>query len=386
MPLNLSRALALAVLSAAWLLPRPASADFGDPLPGLGAADLQSFSDGKDEFEQVEDAAEGLGPIFNGKSCAECHKTPVTGGGSDTTETRFGRLVRHKFNPMTSRGGSLLQSQAVDPRVQERVPRLAKITALRQTTPLFGAGLVEAIPDSQIQLRALVEHQFQPAQEGRPNIVTSVSDHLSHVGRFGWKAPQALLIDFAADAYLNEVGVTSDLFPKENAPNGRRSLLRRFDPMPEPEDKPDPTSGLRNIDLFATFMRLLAPPPRGATQPAGEQIFRNIGCAFCHYVGYTATSPLPAINGQVVAAFSDFLLHDVGTGDGIAQGQAQPNELRTAPLWGLAAGTPYLHDGSAATIEDAILRHGNQALTAEQAFEGLSAGQHDALLTYLGSL
>ena len=111
-----------------------------------------------------------------------------------------------------------------------------------------------------------------------------------------------------------------------------------------------------------------------------------MGCEVCHHSGFRAASPIRAINGERVDAFSDFLLHDIGTGDGIVQGDARGNEIRTTPLWGVSESAPYLHDGSAATIRDAIERHRNQAGPARRAFEDLSHDEQRALLAFLDSI
>ncbi len=383
--------LAVAGIVSAWLAVGPTTAadrgspNFGDPLPGLSRVDIALFEAGKANFNEVDDVAEGLGPIFNARSCGECHSFPTTGGGSAINEVRFGQYSHGVFNDLASQGGSLLQLFAIEPKCQELLPASANRVGFRQTTPLFGAGLIEAILDGHIEANANVQRAMHPAQAGRVSYVTSPSDGAIHVGRFGWKAQQALLLDFSADAYLNEMGITNDLFPHENAPNGNYKLLAECDRVPDPEDRPDPVTGRRAIDNFTNFMRFLAPPPPGTVNGEvlhGEEVFHRIGCAVCHHPSFTAVSSHhPAINGQTVALFSDLLLHDVGTGDGIPT-----NEFRSPPLWGLHASAPYLHDGSAATPEQAILRHGGQATSARRGFEGLSEVDRKALLAFLNSL
>src|SRR6185436_1703908 len=284
------------------LLAAPALASartrFGDPLLGVSASEMGAFLDGKDEFREVEEAPEGLGPTFNLDGCAACHNRPAVGGGSRIVETRFGRIENDVFDPLAGQGGSLLQERANDPACAEVVPANANVAALRQTTPLFGAGLVEAIPDAQISARADDEALLDPGVAGRTHLVTSVSDGEVHVGRFGWKAQQALLLDFSGDAYVNEMGITNRLFPQENAPNGDLGLLASCDTVADPEDVTD------DIDAFTAFMRLLAPPQqRAQSSPRiqrGAQAFVSAGCAFCHYTGYVAASPSPAIGGQLV--------------------------------------------------------------------------------------
>jgi len=360
----------------------PPPPQFGDILPG---GDQALFDEGKDAFEEVEEVADGLGPLFNARGCAECHSFPTTGGASAVNEVRFGRSSHGVFNDLASQGGSLLQLFAIKPECQELLPANANEVGHRNSTPLFGAGLIEAIPDAQIEAYANVLQANHPGQAGQKHYVPSVSEGGQvHVGRFGWKAQQAKLLDFSADAYLNEMGITSDLFPPENAPNGNQALLAECDTVADPEDTGAP--GERDIDKFANFMRFLAPPPTGPQTfqvHVGEGIFHVLGCARCHHPSFTAVSDHPAINAQIVAAYSDFLLHDIGTGDGIGP---FVNKFRTSPLWGLRVSAPYLHDGSAATPRQAILDHDGQAKLARKGFELLPNAAQEALLAFLNSL
>ena len=384
---------------------RPVSAKggrgrLGKHLEGLTLDQRKAFRDGKEAFETAETAAEGLGPIFNGVSCVACHFMPAVGGASPINETRAQQVDPTSGIHSELPGGSLFQSQAISPACQETVPTgTGIVSALRQTTPLFGLGLVEAIPDAQLLGYADQQAAAHPQQAGKVNMVEDVASTppRRRVGRFGWKAQQATLQAFSGDAYVNEMGITSTLFPNENAPNGNPATLRSCDTVvPEPEDQDD------DVTAFATFMRLLAPPPRDdddepswrhlsrrrELSPAdrGRSVFEKIGCEVCHHAGFTAVSRIEAINGSKVDAFSDFLLHDVGTGDGIIQPPAGANELRTPPLWGISESAPYLHDGSAATIPDAIARHANQGAAAQQAFAALSDPERRALLAFLDSI
>jgi CxxC motif-containing protein (DUF1111 family) len=362
---------------------------FGDALPGLSAEQLLAFEDGREEFESVETPEGGLGPIFNHTSCAACHTAGGTGGASAQSVTRFGRLVNGVFDAMEEQGGSLLQSQGIAPRVQEHVPAEATIVAQRITTPLFGAGLIEAISDADILGNA---QRAQPdGVRGRAALVTDVASGSSRVGRFGWKAQQATLLAFAGDAYLNEMGITSRLFPTENAPNGNQLLLKKYDRVPDVEDEVDPATGRSDIDAAADFMRYLAPPPplrATASALAGAQVFSQLGCTACHQPAMvTAAHPVPALSGQVVNLYSDLLLHDMGSlGDGIAQGAAGQREMRTAPLWGLRVRGPFLHDGRAKTVTEAIRAHDGEAAPARVRFNALSAPAVQQLLDFLGSI
>jgi CxxC motif-containing protein (DUF1111 family) len=380
-------AAAILLLGAGAAAPGARRADFGDPLDGLSPSQRELFQTGLEAFSEEEDAADGLGPIFNDVSCAACHSAPDIGGGSGINETRAARLNGRTYVELP--GGSLFQSSAISPSCAETVPANANVVASRQSTPLFGLGLVEAIPDVQIEIYRAFQSRAFPGQAGRVNHVVDVARGGFRAGRFGWKAQQATLLAFAGDAYVNEMGVTSRLFRNENAPNGDRQKLKACDEVPDPEDTEN------DIDRFADFMRLLAPPPRderrfapggfGASR-AGQRVFARIGCAVCHANPYFTSSSIAAIHGRKVAAYSDFLLHDVGTGDGIEQGQARGNEFRTPPLWGISKSAPYLHDGSAATIPEAILKHANQGASAASQFGSLSPVDQQALLAFLGSI
>ena len=298
-------------------------------------------------------------------------------------------LTTSPASPLTHLGGSLLQQFAIDPGYQEVIPPEANVTAQRQATPLFGLGLIEAVPDGAILQYA--ECRKPDGITGRPAIVPDVASGQQGVGRFGWKAQQATLLAFAADAYLNEVGITSRLFPQENAPNGDTSLLAVLDLVADPEDEVDPVSGNADIDTFAAFMRFLAPPPQSpmtTSANSGQTLFKQIGCATCHTpVMQTGKNSVEALDRKPVRLFSDLLLHDMGTlGDGIAQETATTREMRTAPLWGLRASAPYLHDGRAATVETAIRAHDGEARGVRERFLRLSPRQRQQLLDFLNSI
>lgn len=365
-------------------------ANFGGPLIGLNAQQRAAFDDGAIEFRTQDTPETGLGPIFNGRSCAECHNGPALGGGSNITVTRFGRVDENGvFDPLLALGGSLLQRFAINPQAQERVPAEANVIAQRKTTPLFGAGLIEAIPDELILANAA--RPQADGISGRAAMITDPATGQVRVGRFGWKAQHASLLSFSADAYLNEMGITNRFFPNENAPNGNQALLARFDRTPDIEDGVDPATGRSDIDGFTDFMRFLAAPPRlvmSASARAGETVFATTGCGGCHIPSLaTGNNPVPALSNQVVNLYSDLLLHDMGSlGDGIAQGAAAPREMRTAPLWGVRARAPYLHDGRAPTLDAAIRAHDGEAAIVRNRYLGLGAGARQQLLDFLGTL
>ncbi|MBL8517391.1 MAG: hypothetical protein JNM76_10545 [Betaproteobacteria bacterium] len=373
--------------------PGPATtpiANFGGPLIGLNAQQRAAFEEGAVEFRTQDTPETGLGPIFNGRSCAECHSGPALGGGSNVTVTRFGRVNESgQFDPLLALGGSLLQRFAINNLALERVPAEANVIAQRKTTPLFGAGLIEAIPDQAI-LAAAARPQADGIS-GRAALITDPASGQMRVGRFGWKAQHASLLSFSADAYLNEMGITNRFFPTENAPNGNQAVLARFDRVPGIEDAVDPETGRSDIDAFTDFMRFLAAPPRlvmSASARAGESVFATTGCGGCHTPSLaTGNHPVPALSNQVVNLYSDLLLHDMGSlGDGIVQGPAAAREMRTAPLWGVRARAPYLHDGRAPTLDAAIRAHDGEAVIVRNRYLGLTPAARQQLLDFLGTL
>ena len=365
------------------------SQGFGLPLAGLTRAELAAFQAGLEEFLNEETPESGLGPVFNNVSCVSCHSAPAPGGASDIFVTRFGRMVNGQFDPLASLGGSLLQQFAIDPAAREVVPRAATVVAHRESTPLFGMGLLEAIPDA--VLRQNAARPKPDGVRGRAAEVDDVATGQKRIGRLGWKAQQATLLAFAGDAYLNEMGITSRLFPHENAPNGNAELLARFDHVADPEDQVNPVTGKGDIDVAADFMRLIAPPPALPLSPSarqGEVLFQQVGCAVCHTPALvTGPSPVRALSQKPVWLYSDLLLHDMGSlGDGIAQGAAGMTEMRTAPLWGLRASAPYLHDGRAANVDQAIAAHDGEGRVARDRYLRLTPSQRRQLADFLNSL
>ncbi len=360
-----------------------------EPLPGLTADQLAAFNDGQDDFLERETPATGLGPIFNRDSCAACHSGPTVGGSSDINATRFGRVTNGVFDPLASLGGSLLQERSISPDGLEKIPQQANVTAKRQTTALYGCGLIEAIPDAAI-LRG-VRAKSVDGVLGKAVMVQDVATGKTLVGRFGWKAQQATLLAFAGDAYLNEMGITNRLFPTENAPNGNTALLAKLDKVKDPEDQPDPDTGKARIDVLADFMRFLAPPPTqplNASNAFGAKFFLDVGCASCHTPSMTTgPHPVAALDSKTVMLYSDLLLHDMGSlGDGIVQGAAGPREMKTPPLWGVKASAPYLHDGRAKTLDEAIRAHDGEGRTSRERYLKLTPEQQKLLIEFLKSI
>ena len=364
----------------------------GDALPGVTPVEFEEFRIGLEDFLEVETTDEGLGPAFNGTSCAVCHSVPAVGGTSAIAEVRAGRRgPQGEFIALDASGESLFHLFSVPGHAcQPVIPPEATIIVRRVPIPVFGAGLVEAILDETL---LALEDPFDRNRDGISGRAAIIADRASgerRVGRFGWKAQHATLLAFSADAYRNEMGITNDLFSQEVAVGISRERMRVCDPIPEPEDIRDPRTGRRGIDNFASFMKFLAPIARGPiddTARNGERVFSAIGCSVCHTPTLTTgPSSNPLFNRVAVPLFSDLLLHDVGTGDGIQQASGMPEEIRTPALWGLRFRRPLLHDGAAATIEDALTRHAGEAGLAMQGYYGASAEDRAALLAFLRSL
>ena len=364
----------------------------GGPLAGLTAVEFEEFRLGLDDFLEVETSDEGLGPAFNGTSCAGCHNVPAIGGVSPVAEVRAGRLSAAGFEPLVPSGDTLFHLFSIPTHsCQPPIPADANVIARRVPVPVFGAGLIEAIEDETIRGLEDPQDHDRDGVSGRVAIVTDLATGERRVGRFGWKAQHATLLTFGADAYRNEMGITNDLFPTEAAAGVDAARMLLCDRIPDPEDITDPRTRRRGIDNFASFMRFLAPVARGPLDAAvaveANRLFSAVGCASCHTPTLpTGPSSNPLFNRRPVALFSDLLLHDVGTGDGIQQASAEPNELRTPALWGLRFRRPLLHDGSAATIDAAVRRHAGEARLAREGYERLSDADRTSLLAFLNSL
>lgn len=368
----------------------------GEPLDGLSAAELDRFENGKVQFSRVFQPSEGVGPIFNQFSCAACHNNPVGGSGT-LSVTRFGIIGKEGFDPLEALGGSLLQANSISPGCAETIPPGA-ITATRITPSALGFGLLEAIPDADIQAYA---DKPPRTVSGRTHMVQPLEDPEGplRVGRFGWKAQVATVMTFSGDAALNEMGITNSLLLEESAPNGDQVLLAQCDTVADPEDVPD-GEGFFFIDRITDFQRFLAPPPQTPRSGmTGEALFNQVGCNKCHVASFTtgnAPGLEPFMANQVVKPYSDFLLHDMGqNGDFIGQGDASPTEIRTTPLWGVRVRDPLWHDGRfiAGTFEsralDAIAAHsalGSEANGVMVAYNKLSMSQKNAIVAFLGSL
>jgi CxxC motif-containing protein (DUF1111 family) len=374
----------------------------GGPLPRLTAAEQAAFHVGVEEFEEVETFEEGLGPAFNGKGCADCHSHPVLGGSSpnleETVVVRIGRRVNGAFDPMIEYGGPVLQRRSLResypncPVLPEQVPPEATFVSRRVTPPVFGAGLIEAIPDAAILQRIDPGDRDNDGITGAVNRVYNPESKQEEIGRFGWKAHVPTLHLFSGDAYLNEMGITNPTFASENLPQGQ-AIPAEWDLIPEAPDKLEDDG--EGVDGFTDFMRFLAPAAptitsqNGAARWLGAVTFARIGCAGCHAPRMvTGDHAVAALRGQSVDLYSDLLLHDMGPGlaDGIEAGIASGSEWRTTPLWGLSKRLFLLHDGRARTVTDAIVSHGGEADGSRQRFLRLPDSQRRTLLAFLASL
>ncbi len=360
-----------------------------------GFLDQTTFDADRDAFEERDDVAKGLGPVYNAQSCAECHQSPVTGGISQITEVRAGTFLSGVFTDHP--GGSLINDRAIDPSIQEHVLETDNVRTLRTTLNVLGDGFVEAIADATF---SAIRSTQPPGMRGQI-ISVPVAEAIAgtvRIGRFGWKNQNASLLSFSGDAYLNEQGVTNRLFLTENTSDGHS--VTAFDTVPDtPPFGEDPEG---DIDLFTAFMRATKAPSRGpvtAAAAAGEHVFNNIGCNVCHVSAIVTAAPGTLVNGNMLAVppalgnkrirpFGDFMLHDIGTGDGIVQngGPGTRNRLRTPPLWGVRTRARLMHDGKSLTFENAILRHQGEASPVTGAFLELDPVRRQQLLAFLKSL
>lgn len=361
----------------------------GAPLRGISPRELELFRSGLDDFSEVETAEDGLGPAYNGTSCASCHSIPAIGGITAMTEVHAAYVDdQGKFHALD--GGTLRHLFSIpNHRCQVQVPDNANVIARRMPLPLFGDGLIEAISDDTIEAAADPDDRNGDGISGRVGWVNDLEDGRRRAGRFGWKSQHATLLSFGADAYRNEMGITNELLPNEFALGIAEATMRECSPKRSMEDVRDRRTGMRGIDQFANFMRFLAPierAPLNAEAKQGESLFEEIGCATCHTPRMvTASNANPVFDRKAVALYSDLLLHDVGTGDGIEQAAAEANEIRTPPLWGLRLRRPLMHDGGSQTLDHAIRRHAGEAERSKANYETLGS-RRDWLIAFLMSL
>jgi CxxC motif-containing protein (DUF1111 family) len=393
----------------------------GGPIAGLTAREFAFFSAGEDEFLEAEEVPEGLGPRMNLDSCGGCHSQPATGGTSPS--------VNPQVEFATADGGSdpvpsfiTLNGPVREARFKSDggVHNTATITGrtgangcnlatpdfaaeaargnliFRIPTPVFGAGLIEQIPDSVI----LANRDRDAVTKSNLGISgrTNNNGNDGTISRFGWKAQNQSLLLFSGEAYNVEMGITNELFQSER----ERNSACQFAPLPNDVTDTGLTTtpdGLNAIELFAFFQRFLAPPTPSQSSPGGmtsinngRSLFTSTGCAFCHTPTLrTGNATVAALRNQPVNLFSDILLHNMGTNlaDGILQGAARGDEFRTSPLWGLGKRIFFLHDGRTSNLRTAIQAHsssGSEANTVINNFNALSETNKQDLLNFLRSL
>jgi CxxC motif-containing protein (DUF1111 family) len=367
-----------------------------------------TFARDQEVYEQNHSVQTGLGPVYNATACVSCHENPNSGGASQFTELRVGHKDENGnfVNPIifindgknTITGRSIVNDRAIGPEAQEHIPATENIRALRAALNTLGDGFVEAIDDK--TLIAIAEEQPE-LSEGRIHgeVVQAPifeAPGQTRVGRFGWKDQHSSLLSFIGDAYLNEMGITNRLRPIDVT-----TVLKT---TKDPEDLPDDL-GLADIDHFAQFIRGTMVPPRDAALAAtpaairGGELFRRVGCGVCHVESITTAPAGTVIDGgmfvvpdalgdKIIHPFGDFLLHDIGTGDGIVQvgPQDTANKLRTAPLWGLRTKPRFMHDLRSLSLENAISRHEGEAREPARRFRELSPEERAALITFLNTL
>lgn len=397
--------------------PTPAPAGFDTPTLDPGASRSNgipeppgdTFALDQTRFEEQEDNKAGLGPVYNATSCVSCHQNPVTGGPSQITELRVGHNDANGnfVNPTifindgkdSITGRSLVNDRAICTHAQEQVPDSENIRTRRGVLNTLGDGFVEAVDDK--TLIAIADNQ--PAEsDGEIHgeaIEVSILEAPGQtgVGRFGWKDQHRSLLSFAGQAYEMEIGISNALVTTDATTVCKTTT--------DPEDKPD-NLGLTDIDHFAQFMRGTLVPPRDTTLAAatdaqkGHERFERVGCSTCHVESIVTAPPGTPVDGgtfvvpealgnKTIHPFGDYLLHDVGTGDGIVQTtglQETADKIRTAPLWGLRMRTRFMHDFTSLTLNDAIRRHRGEAQRVTERFLNLSPVERQQLITFLNTL
>ncbi len=374
----------------------PDDADvFDAPIPGLTNEEMAVFLRGDEGFEDAFSPATGLGPIFNDVACAACH----SGDGRGRTSNALTRFSRGS-DPALDVGGPQLQDRAIAGAVAEKLPAGVDVS-VRLPPPVFGMGLIEAIPVAAILANADPSDADGDSISGRPNFVTPAAfvppsevggGSGPQLGRFSRKAQVTSVLQQSVEAYLQDMGITSDFAPVENTnpQAGAATLARDFVADPEV-----PASTVRAV---VDYVRMLAPPAPGEDTPlriTGSNLFDQIGCQKCHVREFTTgDSRIAALANTSVVLYSDLLLHDMGDAlaDNRPDGLATGREWRTTPLWGLRLVPTFLngdvflmHDGRAGSVEEAILLHGGEATQIRMAFEALSADDRAALIDFVSS-
>ena len=368
---------------------------FDQPLQGLDNGELGDFQDGQVQFRRSFTIAEGLGPIFNNVSCASCH----SGDGRGIPGNILVRFSRGT-DLIPGEGGPQIQDKAIPGAVPEHLPAGVDVS-LRMPPAVFGVGLIEALTDSTILSHADPGDADADGISGRANMVTPPSYVPAtepgagpglRVGRFGRKAAVSSLFQQTVTAYSQDMGVTSPALPDENvnplAPPG----------LPDPDRAPDPEVNGGQVNDVEQYMRMLAPPTPGEwtdQRRRGQTLFTSARCSACHIPTMrTGAHEIEALANRDVTLYSDLLLHDLGPGlaDNRPDGDADGQEWRTAPLWGLRIAREFLngqlfllHDGRAHSVDEAIRLHGGEATAARDAFLAMPPADRAAVLDFVES-
>lgn len=355
-----------------------AGVELGDPNPGLSASTLAAFQRGRDVFVRRFTRAEGHGPDFNVDSCKACHEIPVVGGSSPLYRNFFlvGRIdgsgdfvAAMEDNQFVARSFSYVRTQ------RETIPA-DTVVAQRNAPPTFGLGVFERLTDAEIAANA------DPADADADGISGRVNIDGPLLGRFGYKAQEGSLIDFVRGPFFNHMGITSN-FPAIPPPSltAAPQIAPPAQPLTDNDGVPDPEIVDADLVDIVIFLRELAAPeplPMNSTARRGESLFSSTGCVKCHV-------PNLKQSGEPALAYTDLLLHDMGPelADQVTQLLASGSEFRTQPLWGVRFTAPFLHDGRAATLDEAILLHGGEAQTIRDAYAALPQADRDAIIAFL---
>lgn len=363
---------------------------FDSPVEGLSPGELSAFLRGDEEFGRPFMVSEGLGPMFNDVSCASCH----SGDGRGDPRNTLARIGEPGDGYLGEYGGPQIQTRAIPGAVAEVIPTGYPVSH-RLPPPVFGMGLIEAIPDATIAALSDSVDANGDGISGRVNWVTPpdyVTGATRSVGRFGRKAQVASLLQQVVEAYHQDMGITSDFRPSELLHHSSQAATLASDLVTDPEIGPS------TVESVVHYVRALAPPAPGAMTAArrdGEVLFASVGCASCHVPTLrSGIHPLAALSSRDVTLYSDLLLHDMGDAlaDNRTDGGASGREWRTSPLWGirlvpqfLNGQSYFMHDGRARSLDDAIRLHGGEAQRARDAYTALTSAQRNALLDFVGS-
>ena len=394
----LALVLAITALACRELLTEaPRTGDvFDAPVPGLTPAEAAAFARGDAEFSRRFAPSSGLGPIFNNASCFSCH----SGDGRGRLENALMRIGSAADGFLATEGGPQIQDKSIVGAEFERLP-IGVPVSVRLPPPVFGMGLIEAIPDGAILALADPNDADGDGISGRANMVSSPSYVPStergggpglKVGRFGRKAQVSNLLSQVVEAYHQDIGITSEFQPLENR-NPRSTI-----PVEAADHVADPEIPAATVHAVVHYLRTLAPPSSGeltALRDEGRRLFDQAQCSRCHVTTLTGgPHAIAALANQSVTLYSDLLLHDLGPAlsDNRPDGDASGAEWRTTPLWGLRLMRQFLngdaflmHDGRARNVEEAILLHGGEASRARAAFVALTPAQRAALLDFVES-